>query len=967
MRRYRYLLCPFVLFMPVCMGQSAPSASGCSLPEPAFNSNKPNIFNDQQEQWLGEAQASQLEPDYILLPEKDSAELDRIGQKLLAQLPPTPIHYHFRVYESEEANAFSAAGGYVYVSRKLITDAHSEDEIAGVLAHEIGHIFTHQVAIDYTHKFKVRMKITTLGDKEDVNDKLQQLLNIYAEYYDGPSDDELDKDEFVADRVGMYAMTRAGYTPHAFAEVLDRISANKGRLGSFLTDMLDINSIETRRVRAVRSLANDLPEVCKHMAPGSTSEFKQFQEQIRSTPVNWLVDPTLGLQSFQLDHPIRPALDRVRFSPNGQFVLAQDETRVHVLSRSPLKLLFSIVAPAAVDAHFTPDSTQVVFHYPTMRVERWNVASRQRENFFELVDYKGCPQTSLSPDGKTLVCLSTTTGGVWLKLMDVDTGKLFYDNKDFYEALRGDQPWTIVERYVTAPGVGTVSYSQDGRTMIVATGTKAMAYDLVGRKQVSMENNLSGMVQGRIVFVDSDKVVFDCDIGVKQNIEETSGTKMCYGPDFSYRCYARPKLNPDATYKMCETTFPQGNPIHDFTLGYQWMDSVEHGNHILIGPQRDSASALVDPSTGKASAVFKLNALDLYDQTVASETAGGGVTVGELGSQKMESVELPMTPMPAVSAAEFSSDGRFLAVSNHSRSAIWDLNAQKQVALMRPFRAVRFDDQDQMFAQYQESNLKPGQNSHIDLKTGKATEGAKYDEEQVQHGNVLVDIRPMSNFHELSADTEMDAIDPANGSKLWTKHFPHDTPILRKTDGDALLLIMDLFWQTVADEKAHTGDKFVRASDKKGEFTPHGLLVEVIDSRTGEVRRQIAVPEYRRAKDYTDTRTANLYGDYLVVHGNYNNSTIYRLSDGMRIGAFYGQAIAGDGKLGLIAATNREQDVIVYDATNAREVKRVTVDHLPSAARFIPEKNELLVLTATQRVYTIDLPAAAHTQATMAK
>jgi hypothetical protein len=122
---------------------------------------------------------------------------------------------------------------------------------------------------------------------------------------------------------------------------------------------------------------------------------------------------------------MRPALDRVRFSPNGQYVLAQDETSIHVLSRSPLKLLFSIDAPGAKDAHFTPDSTQVVFHYQTMRVERWNVATGKRENFFELVDYEGCPQTSLSPDGKTFVCLSSPTHGIWLKMMDVDTGKLF--------------------------------------------------------------------------------------------------------------------------------------------------------------------------------------------------------------------------------------------------------------------------------------------------------------------------------------------------------------------------------------------------------------------------------------------------------------------------------------------------------------------------------------------------------------
>jgi hypothetical protein len=58
---------------------------------------------------------------------------------------------------------------------------------------------------------------------------------------------------------------------------------------------------------------------------------------------------------------------------------------------------------------------------------------------------------------------------------------------------------------------------------------------------------------------------------------------------------------------------------------------------------------------------------------------------------------------------------------------------------------------------------------------------------------------------------------------------------------------------------------------------------------------------------------------------------------------------------------------MILDATTGKELKRVTVDHLPQAARFIAEKNALLVLTATQRVYTIDLPVAGRPEAAQAK
>jgi len=60
------------------------------------------------------------------------------------------------------------------------------------------------------------------------------------------------------------------------------------------------------------------------------------------------------------------------------------------------------------EAWFTPDSASVVFNDNKLRVERWSVATGQRTDVKELVDFDGCTQTLLTPDGKTLVCLNAT-------------------------------------------------------------------------------------------------------------------------------------------------------------------------------------------------------------------------------------------------------------------------------------------------------------------------------------------------------------------------------------------------------------------------------------------------------------------------------------------------------------------------------------------------------------------------------
>lgn len=931
MQRFGFVLVVLAVALPsrASWAQQEKNAPQCTLAMPALSINKPDIFNDQQEQWLGEAEASQLEPDHVLLPETESAELTRIGLKLLAQLPPTTVQYHFKVYESEEANAFSIAGGDVYVGRKLITDARSEDELAAVLAHEIGHIYTRQIAITYTRHLKAMLNVTSLGGRDDVEEKIQLLLNAPWKDSAAESGDDEKKDELIADRVGLYAMVKAGYAPRAFAENLDRISSNKGHTGNFLTDVVAATSLISLRVRVAREIAASLPADCEGQEPGSSAEFKAFQEAIRNTTIQWLVQPTPDLNSFKLEPPVRPALTKVRFSTDGNYILAQDETRIHVLSRSPLKLLFSIEAPGAQAAHFTPDSAHVVFHYSTMRVEQWGVASGKRESYHELVDYDGCQETSLSPDGKTFLCFSPKDDGQWLKLTDVETGKQLYSNKGF----PGWDPR------------GEIAYSQNGQYLFIAAGAKAMAWDLFSHREVSLGNGLSHSVQGPAAFIDSDKLAFECDADYKAD-------------------YTR------NTYTWCETTFPDGFSINKFKLGYQWVRPITKGNRVVIGPFTDSAAMLVDPSTGNASAGFKLETLDMYGQTLASENAQGGVTVGELGSPHVESVDLPVSPMPGVIAADFSLDGRFLAFSGETRGSIWDLQTRKRVALMRPFRAVHFDDHDQMYAQYEDSHQKPGQNSHIDLTSGQVSEEAKYDVEQVQYGDVLVrshwnSVRRhysynniwISKYSDVPSDTDLQVFDRRTGAALWSKHFSHEMPLIRATDSGELLLFEDLQWQTAVDESARAGSKLVKASDMRGEWSPQGLLAEVIESRTGEVRGAIEAPE-RGPLTGTDRRTAWLFGNYLIMHGNDNNSVIYRVTDGKRLGAFYGDVLTGDGTLGLIAASNSRQEIAIYDATTGKALKRVVLDHYPLAARFIAAKKTLLVLTASQMVYSIELPEA---------
>jgi predicted Zn-dependent protease len=72
--------------------------------------------------------------------------VERIGRAIVAALGAQPFTYEFLVVRDGRINAFAVPGGQVYVYAGLLTAARSEDEIAGVLGHEIAHVHAHHIA-----------------------------------------------------------------------------------------------------------------------------------------------------------------------------------------------------------------------------------------------------------------------------------------------------------------------------------------------------------------------------------------------------------------------------------------------------------------------------------------------------------------------------------------------------------------------------------------------------------------------------------------------------------------------------------------------------------------------------------------------------------------------------------------------------------------------------------------------------
>ncbi len=195
--------------------------AGCTT-NPATGERMLSLMSPQDEQQIGDQEHPQLVQEFggeYKNPDV-TRYIESVGQ-LLARTSELPDQkFSFTVLDSEIVNAFALPGGYVHVSRGLLALANSEAEIAGVMAHEIGHVTARHSAQRYNRTMGATLLSTILGiGLGDVGQQIGQAAGSY--YLASYSQDQ----EFQADSLGVRYLRRAGYDVQAMADFLASLRA----------------------------------------------------------------------------------------------------------------------------------------------------------------------------------------------------------------------------------------------------------------------------------------------------------------------------------------------------------------------------------------------------------------------------------------------------------------------------------------------------------------------------------------------------------------------------------------------------------------------------------------------------------------------------------------------------------------------------------------------------------------------
>lgn len=179
--------------------------------------------------------------------------IEQIGFRA-AQFTEYQFPYKFTIVNSPIVNAFALPGGFVYVSRGLLSLASNEAEVAGVLAHELGHVNARHTAERLSQAQLAQLGIGVLGlalGNSAVTNAVGQVAGLAIQSHS--RDQELE-----ADTLGIRYMSQAGYDPDGSVTFLSTLrehsmlEAEMNGLPSGSVDEFNIMATHPRTIERVR-------------------------------------------------------------------------------------------------------------------------------------------------------------------------------------------------------------------------------------------------------------------------------------------------------------------------------------------------------------------------------------------------------------------------------------------------------------------------------------------------------------------------------------------------------------------------------------------------------------------------------------------------------------------------------------------------------------------------------------------
>ncbi len=856
-----------------------------------------------------------------------TAYLNQVGARIASHLPGPQVQFRYFLIDAPYPNAFSLPVGRIYVTRGMAAFVRNEDELAGVLGHEMGHILTRQGVISLSALMRDVLGVNQISSRRDIVVNLAHLQESWMRDqrpFRQVKNGDFER-ETVADQIALYAIANAGYATHAYIDLFDRVAETNGKTGNWFSDFFQLAKPNERRLGdIVRSIQN-LPPACKQAFASNAAEFQKWRATVLEFS-NW--KRTEGnlhdvISQVKLDPILLPNVTYVKFSPDGKYILAQETDQIHILTREPLAYLFHIDARNAIEPQFTPDSRSVAFVNFDLHVEFWDLATQKRVRADDVLE-KRCPQVKLSPDANTLACADPAGA---LSLIDLRSNiQIFKKGGVGKDALAGPVH---------------LGFSPDSHYFLALTLKEVVGFDLSTGKSIPLRNLRREWLAGRFAFLGSDRIIgFVASTGLAGSIsyEETTPTLFA---------------------------FPSGKVLDTLPVGFAALrasaEAPARGDYVILRPFDKYAVAVLDLKSKQGVLVSDKSTLDVYDDVYVRPRLGGDLGLFDIKTRQLKSsVSLGSnTDAGRFVRSWVSPDLKWVAGCGVSRCAIWNADTGKRAFFVRPFTSAWFDGHAGFYADFPKFQKVERSLARIDLSSGDMQIIREIDVPytSLSGGLLLTGIpRSVKRDYPLQSDVTWEVHDVVTGQELWSRHFAKQGPGVLAQPGEGRILFRWPSSTETARDEIQTCPRVVKQVAETQANNKVDLL-EVLDASNGQILTAMLVDG-----------APNIFtaGERLIAsHAGY--FSIYSLSTGAKEGEILGAPGAYSKSTASICVRGaNENQLAIYDLKSRRKLDEFTFPGNIDTAHFSEDGQRLFVLTSDETVYSLDLSRIARPASGMA-
>lgn len=213
-QKSRFLAVSFILFL----------SAGCAV-NPITGEEEFMLMGEQQDVAIGKKYAPELEKQMGGKIDNASIQnyVNSVGQKVANVSHRRSWNYQFVALEDDMINAFALPGGYIFITKGMLSKLTTESQLASILAHETAHVVARDTAVLMSREIGISILLSaaisdsTSSTAQTAADLTRQIIGFRFSR----------RDEKDADLAGLDYMVRAGYDPNGMVETMQILESQQ--------------------------------------------------------------------------------------------------------------------------------------------------------------------------------------------------------------------------------------------------------------------------------------------------------------------------------------------------------------------------------------------------------------------------------------------------------------------------------------------------------------------------------------------------------------------------------------------------------------------------------------------------------------------------------------------------------------------------------------------------------------------